>query len=134
VWYLAHRLELTIKNALTGTVFDHMDDMLTVLVYLYSKWVSHKIDAMKLVLSKFGMYTNHIASLIDYKSCKLKGYVIKWTDAKYLLGCALFVDLLTPCAIFSKYIQEDELNLLAALTFLLRTIKETDKLSSKSLK
>jgi len=37
VWYLAHRLELTIKNALTGTVFDHIDDMLTVLFYLYSK-------------------------------------------------------------------------------------------------
>ena len=29
--------------------------------------------------------------------------------------------------------QEDELNLLAALSFLLRTNKETDKLSSKSL-
>jgi len=59
--------------------------------------------------------------------------MIKWIDAKYLLGCALFVDLLTPCAIFSKCMQEDELNLLAALTFLLRTIKETNKLSSKSL-
>ena len=29
--------------------------------------------------------------------------------------------------------QDDELNLLATLTFLLRTIKETDKLSSKGL-
>ena len=29
--------------------------------------------------------------------------------------------------------QEDELNLLAALNFLLRTIKKTDRLSSKSL-
>ena len=94
---------------------------------------------MKRVLSKFGVYTNHIASLIEDSStkaadkAKLKGYLTKWTDAKYLLGCALFVDLLTPCAIFSKCMQEDELNLLAALTFLLRTIKVTDRLSSKSL-
>jgi len=174
VWCLAHRLELAIKDALTGTVFDHIDDMLTRLFYLYSKspkkcreiqdiitdltqcltfddngikpirasgtrWISHKINAMKRVLSKFGVYTNHIASLIEDSStkaadkAKLKGYMIKWTDAKYLLGCALFVDLLTPCVIFSNCMQEDELNLLAALTFLLRTIKETDKLCSKSL-
>ena len=71
-----------------------------------TRWVSHKINAMKRVLSKFGVYTNHIASLIEDSStkaadkAKLKGYLTKWTDAKYLLGCALFVDLLTPCAIF----------------------------------
>jgi len=61
------------------------------------------------------VYTNHIASLIEDLStkaadkAKLKGYMIKWTDAKYLLGCALFVDLLRLCAIFSKCMQEDEL-------------------------
>ena len=37
MWCLAHRLELAIKDALTGTVFDHVDDMLTCLFYLYSK-------------------------------------------------------------------------------------------------
>ena len=87
MWCLAHQLELAIKDALTGTVFDHIDDMLTRLFYLYSKspkkcreiqdiindlkqcltfddngikpirasgtrWVSHKINAMKRVLSK----------------------------------------------------------------------------------
>ena len=37
MWCLAHQLELAIKDALTGTVFDHIDDMLTRLFYLYSK-------------------------------------------------------------------------------------------------
>jgi len=66
--------------------------------------VSHKISAMKRVVAKFGAYTNHIVSLIEDKStiaadkAKLKGYYKKWTDAKYLLGCAVFVDLLTPCS------------------------------------
>lgn len=54
-------------------------------------------------------------------------------DAKYLLGCALFVDLLTSCAIFSKSMQGDELNILGALTYLLRTVKETNKLHGKPL-
>ena len=158
MWCLAHRLELAIKDALTGTVFDHVDDMLTHLFYLYNKsakkcreiqdiisdlqqclsfddngvkpvrasgtrWVSHKINGKKRVLSKFGAYTNHLASLIKDSStkasdkAKLKGYYIKWTDAKYLLGCAIFIDLLTPCAIFSKCMQDDELNSLAALYY-----------------
>ena len=61
-----------------------------------SRWVAHKLNAMKRVLSKFGAYTNHIASLSEDSSvksadrAKLKGYYSRWIEAKYLLGCALF--------------------------------------------
>ena len=54
---------------------------------------------------------------------------MQWLDAKYLLGCAVFVYDLTPCAIFSKVLQSNELDILAALTSLLQTVKETEKLS-----
>ena len=47
----------------------------------------------------------------------------------YILGCALFVDLLTSCTIFSKSMQSDEVNILGAL----KTLKETNKLSSRPL-
>ena len=43
------------------------------------------------------------------------------------------MDVLTPCAIFSKVMQSDELDILGALNSLLRTVKETEKLSSLSL-
>ena len=55
---------------------------------------------MKRILSKYGAYTSHIASLSTDPSvkpadrAKLKGYYHKWTNAKYLLGCAFYVDLL----------------------------------------
>jgi hypothetical protein len=49
----------------------------------------------------------------------------KWIDARHLLGCAVFVDLLVPCAIFSKSMQRDELDILGALNCLLRAVKET---------
>ena len=45
---------------------------------------------------------------------KLKGYCNRWTNAKYVLGCAVFIDLLTPSATFSKTMQSDELDILAA--------------------
>ena len=76
---------------------------------------------MKQVISKFGAYTNHLAALSEDKSvrpadrAKLKGYYSKWTDAKYLFGCALFVDLLSPCTTFSKCMQSDEVDILGAL-------------------
>ena len=171
MWCLAHRLELAIKDALKGTSFDFIDEMLLRLYYIYekspkkcreleeivtelrgclqfddagvrpvrasgSRWVSHKLNAMKRVLSKFGAYTNHLAALSEDGSvkasdrAKLRGFYTRWVDAKYLLGCALFVDLLTPCAIFSKVMQNDDLDVLGAL---LRTVKEINKLSSKSL-
>jgi hypothetical protein len=37
IWCLAHHLELTVKDALKGTVFDAIDDMLLKLYYLYEK-------------------------------------------------------------------------------------------------
>ena len=85
---------------------------------------------MKRVLSKYGAYTSHIAALSEdptVKStdkAKLKGYYRQWINSKYLLGCALFVDLLTPCTILSKVMQSDDLDILAVLTSLLRSVKE----------
>ena len=104
-----------------------------------TRWVCHKLSAMKRVLSKYGAYTAHLAALSESSSvkptdrAKFKGYLRKWVDARYLLGCALFVDLSTPCAIFSKSMQGDELDILGALTYLLRTVKETNRLHVKPL-
>lgn len=55
---------------------------------------------------------------------------MQWVDARYLLGCAFFIDVLGPCAIFSKVMQADEIGILGALTSLLRTQKEIEKLQS----
>ena len=77
---------------------------------------------MKRVLSKFGAYTVHLAALAEDRS--LKGYYNKWTDAKYLM-VALFVDLLTPCMIFSKCMQSDEVDILGAHNVLLKLLKES---------
>ena len=102
-----------------------------------SRWIAHKQNAMKRVVLKFGTYTNHLAALSEDKSvrpanrAKLKGYYNKRTDAKYLLGCALFIDLLSPCTTFSECMQSDEENILGALNALLKASRDTEKLASK---
>ena len=80
---------------------------------------------MRRVLSKYGAYTNHLVALSKDSTIKsadrvkLHGYCCQWTDTKYVLGCAVFVDIFTPSAIFSKVMQSDELDILAALTSLM---------------
>ena len=104
-----------------------------------TRWVTHKLCAMKRILSKYGAYSHHLAALsVDHSiksvdRAKLKGYYLHWTNAKYILGCALFIDILTPCSIFSKVMQDDEVDIMAALTSLLKTLREMETLSSKPL-
>lgn len=45
----------------------------------------------------------------------------------------LFVDPLSPYAIFSKVLQEDDVDVLEAFTSLLRTVKDVNQLSDKPL-
>ena len=96
MWCLAHRMELAVKDALHGTVFAEIDEMVLLLYYMYekspkkcrqledviielkqciefdgggvrpvrasgSRWISHKLNAMKRIVAKFGAYTNHLA-------------------------------------------------------------------------
>ena len=80
---------------------------------------------MKRILSKYGAYTNHFATLSEDATVrpadrsKLKGSYNRWVDAKYLLGCAVFCDLFAPCVILSKVLQYDDLDLLQALSAIL---------------
>ena len=98
MWCMAHRLELAIKDALKGTTFDEIDEMLLRLYNLYekfpkkcrelddivadlkdamcfgdasgSRWVVHKLNAMKRVISKYGAYTNHLLALSEDPSVR----------------------------------------------------------------
>ena len=52
-----------------------------------SRWVMHKLSAVKRVVSKFGAYTNHLTTLSKDSSvkpadrAKLHGYLTRWVDA-----------------------------------------------------
>lgn len=59
---------------------------------------------------------------------KLKSYIRKWRNFKYLLGSALFHDLLKPLAIMCKVLQEDELCIVRVIESVLKTKRSMDKL------
>ena len=107
IWCIAHHLELALEDALKGTRFDGIDEMLLRSYYLYQKapkklrqlrelfemyrgamdylsdsckpkkasgtrWISHKLGAMKTVLDKLGLYIQHLENLTEDKSLKAK--------------------------------------------------------------
>ncbi len=88
------------------------------------RWIAHKWNAMKNSLSKYGAYTSHLAALCQDNTLKyidrvkMKRYYDQWIDGKYLLGCALFVDLYSPVVILSN-----DLDILEALTGLLNSVQ-----------
>ena len=88
IWCIAHRMELSLNDAFSGTVFDDIDEILLRIYYLYYKapkklrelskmytgvmnceeggvkprkacgtrWITHKLEAMKICLDKWGLY------------------------------------------------------------------------------
>ena len=68
-WCLSHGLKIAVKDALKGTVFDVIDEML-VRLYIFVKLIRscvtrlmvHKLNVMKHV-NKFGLYMEHLQKI-----------------------------------------------------------------------
>ena len=79
-----------------------------------TRFVSHKIEALNRMIDRYGAYMNHLVALTEdctVKSSdkqKLKGYIKVWKNAKVLLGCAVFAEILKPVGILSKVLQNNE--------------------------
>ncbi len=101
-----------------------------------TRFVAHKVVALQRVTDRLGAYLSHLSALIEDPSVKsvdkqkLKGYMLKWHDAKILLGCAYFHDLLKPAAILCKVLQEDEVCVVSAIEAILKTAKNLEKVKS----
>ena len=82
---------------------------------------------MRRILSQFGAYSSHLIALSEDMSvksvdrAKLRGYCTMWLNAKYVLEFAFFSHL-SPCALLSKVLQHDSLDILGVFTSLLRTV------------
>ncbi len=101
--------------------------------------MSHKVAALGRVIDKFGACLGHLTSLTEDPTVKsvdkqkIKGYVTKWQDSKILFGCAFFYDVLKPCSILSKCLQDEELNRVDAIEAILKTNKSVSQLKLSSL-
>ena len=63
-----------------------------------SRWITYKRKALQRVVDRYRAYLNHLATLTEDTSIKstdkqrLKGYLLKWREARLIIGSALYTD------------------------------------------
>ena len=144
-----HGLELAVKDACKGTPFD---DICTLLSYIHSvyerspkrlvalkdlgaasgeevrkpgrtngtRWIQHKVKAAEILLNQYELTIRSLSSITG--DATVKGYVKQLISLKTIIFLHLFVDLLTPIAHLSLYLQGDSVNLLIAQSALEATL------------
>ena len=101
-----------------------------------SRWINHKRKALQRVVDRYGAYLNHLLTLIEDPSVKsddrarLKGYVQKWKQPRMLIGAALYVDVLKCPSILSLTLQEDYLDIVGGIKYILKSTKSLQSMLS----
>ncbi|XP_064644698.1 E3 SUMO-protein ligase KIAA1586-like [Lineus longissimus] len=97
-----------------------------------TRWISFKLDALKLVLDKFGVYMAHLKKLSP-KVAEIAGYLRKWNTPHMLIQVAFYIDVLTPVATLSKIYQGEGVDVVRAGEALGKTKVKLGKLKKKKL-
>ena len=101
-----------------------------------TRFIAHKVVALGRVVDRLGAYLSHLSTLSEDKSLraadrqKMKGYALKWRDAKVIIGCAYFHDLLKPASFLCKSLQADEVCVVTAVEAILKTANSLHKLKA----
>ena len=86
-----------------------------------SRWITYKRRASKRVVDRYGAYLNHLTTLIEDRSIKstdrqrLKGYLLKWREARMIIASALYTDALKPASLLSLTLQDDDINIVQGI-------------------
>lgn len=82
-----------------------------------SRWITYKWKA----------FLNHLATLVEDASIKsadrqrLKGYLLKWREARMIIGSALYTDALKPASLLSLTLQDDDINIVQGIKHILKS-------------
>ena len=94
-----------------------------------SCWIAHKRKALQRVVDQFGAYIGHLSALVADHSvngsdrARLKGYLKKWSQSKFLVGAALYVDVLKAPSLLSLSLQENDLDVVMGIKHILKSVK-----------
>ena len=95
--------------------------------------------ALNRFTNRFGAYLCHMISLTEDPAVKavdkqkLKGYIKKWHDGKVFVGCAFIHDLLKPCSVLSKVLQDEELYIIDSIEAIMKTNKAIERIKTLNL-
>lgn len=102
-----------------------------------TRWIDHKLRAMKAFIDKRGLYLTHIQNVIADVTKKndkatLEGKRRRIAQGSVLLKCAMFVDILEPARQFSLITQKtNEVNIIKQVEAVDRTLKKYKLMQAK---
>ena len=104
-----------------------------------TRWIAHKMNAMRPLIEKFGLYMQHLEEMTADKSykndqrAKLKGYLTQWRKTSILLNLVFYFELLQPASCLSLALQKEDIDPVRAIDALLTIKKRLRKLKAKSI-
>ena len=104
-----------------------------------TRWISHKLDALKILVDKFGLFIQHLETLSCDKSvkptdqAKLKGYLRKWKSGKLFVYSCFFVDLLQPAAVLSQVFQVEDVDAVTVSLAISKAKKQLNNVQKKEV-
>ena len=93
---------------------------------------------MEMIVVKYGVYISHLENLAEDKTCKpkdrqtFKGWLTKWSYARILLLCSLFLEILKPAKILWLCFQKEEIDIAYVVNMINRAKKQFKLISNKS--
>ena len=102
-----------------------------------SRWINHKRKALQRFVDRYGAYVNHVittsrdTSLKSTDRARLKGYLHKWKQSKMLIGAAMYVDALKPPSLLSLSLQNEKLDIVGGIQYLLKSIKSLKSIAEQ---
>ena len=104
-----------------------------------TRWISHKLNASKILVEKYGLFIQQLVTLSCDKSvkptnqAKLKGFLRKWKSGKLFVYSCFFVDLLQPAAVLCQAFKVDDLDVVTvslAISKAKKQLKNVQKLQT----
>ena len=101
-----------------------------------TRWTDHKIAAMRHVIKKIGLYSQRLQHSINTAKksldrTTLQGKFMKLINAKFLLLCAIFTDVLAEAKHFSITTQEQNIDIIHTLDSVENTKHDYEHLLKK---
>ena len=90
------------------------------------------------VVDRYGAYLNHLATLTEETLIKstdrqhMKGYLLKWREARMIIGAALYIDTLKPASLLSLTLQNDDTDTVQGIQHILKCHSSLKKLTSQN--
>ena len=85
-----------------------------------TRWILHKLEAMKMCLDKWSLYIEHLEYLSSDKSIpskdrqKMINYLQKWKQGRMPLMLAMFIELLEISLFLSLAFQKEKVDIVSA--------------------